>query len=322
MPSVVFANNKGGSGKTTLALSVAIAAADAGLDVLLVDLSRFGDASRAILGGHREGEKKLRSIPIDKTAAGVLQAIRGKRTWLQYLTWQPKPGPPTLASACEVGSSGIKVIAGTERLSTLNDFSEDDFKNAADQFRALITMHKGPIILDTDHDIARTWYGRLGLAVADEIVLPVSANESDAGRLFYQEDSLVTALQSLGAKCSAKIRRVIINGAINSSYDGSATIELKNGEGLKTQIDFGMSKASRDDAKCVLEHLGEHIPTDRLTKDAKVIGVPLLPSSVQNSLQKAKTLEDCFSDARLRELVENIAKDVLNFKKKNDDCKV
>lgn len=68
MKTIAFITQKGGTGKTTLAASLAVAAQEAGERVFLIDLDP--QASLSTWGNHREAE----APPVDKVAPGQLAA--------------------------------------------------------------------------------------------------------------------------------------------------------------------------------------------------------------------------------------------------------
>ncbi|WP_269148039.1 ParA family protein [Boudabousia liubingyangii] len=71
---MTFANQKGGVGKTTSAVNVAAALADAGLEVVLIDIDPQGNASTALGAEHHAGTPSIYEVLLDGTPlAEVLQ---------------------------------------------------------------------------------------------------------------------------------------------------------------------------------------------------------------------------------------------------------
>lgn len=101
-PVVVFANQKGGVGKTTLTVHAAWMAAEAGLKTLLIDMDGQGNASRTVLGKEAltaisEIREKNRKSGSEKP--GIEQALMSSDMViydLKDINIKAVPGPPGL----------------------------------------------------------------------------------------------------------------------------------------------------------------------------------------------------------------------------------
>ena len=81
---LTFANQKGGVGKTTSAVNVAVALAQGGLNVVLVDCDPQGNASTALGADHHEGTPSVYEVILhDTPLAQVLQQCPDvERLWV------------------------------------------------------------------------------------------------------------------------------------------------------------------------------------------------------------------------------------------------
>ena len=97
MRTIALISQKGGAGKTTLAIAVAVAASEAGLDSVLVDLDPQVSAGR--WGDLRDAETPVVTCAPAARLSSVLSAARGAGAALAVLDTAPHAADAALAAA-------------------------------------------------------------------------------------------------------------------------------------------------------------------------------------------------------------------------------
>ena len=285
MVAIALANNRGGAGKTTLVTVIAQRLAAKGKKVVVIDVSRFGDASRALLGGREDGERRLREVPAARTAGGLFLAARTRAVgWSAYMPWNWRAAPIAFDAVSERVNDNLRVCIGTPVLADLPEPDERIFNEIVTSIKAAIAASDAIVIFDTDHEVG-TWYGRVALAASDRIVVPISTSIADVVRLFYQRDALFAVLSDMG-DCAAKVTHTIINNVPVTSFKETGGFD-RGGE--RATLPFKVSAAAASDIVEVVGILDKNIPENVAKGKVKVMAFPTMPSSASNALQTGNT---------------------------------
>jgi chromosome partitioning protein len=162
MRRVLVWNQKGGTGKTTTAVSLAAALGEAGGRALLCDLDPSGDASDS-LGAHWE--------PDDKDAGGVPLAKWGGRGLLEVFTGQRELA--TLVEATQ--APGVDIIPASQFLIGLEQALAGELAPQTllrDAFASLPPLWD-VVIIDCPPSVSMISIN--ALAACSEVLVPVSA---------------------------------------------------------------------------------------------------------------------------------------------------
>ncbi len=262
--AVCFANSKGGVGKTFLVVHAARALAKRGdVDVLVIDLSRFGDASAALLGGEANGGRsKTSSMATPNTSAGMLEGLRGADGAMgvaaNFVRWVARtPSKVDLRSVGVRIDDNLRLLVGGEGLSALAD---DGWRSVADAVReAILTPTPSDakplfVVFDTDHEVGSA-HGGIGLAVADAVMLVGGLNHADWSRAFATADSLSGVTRAMRrAECPcADVRAVIVNRVRPSSWTPNETSLRSKDQHMSFQASAGDMSLAREAVQGMVE---------------------------------------------------------------------
>lgn len=148
---IAVANQKGGVGKTTSAINLAVALGELGASVLVVDLDSQCNATTGLGGDPDDAEV---------TTYELLHPQRARRVGVD-------------AAACETEHAGVRLVAGSEALAEIDQNGAGP--GGERLLAAALSRWDTPtdiVILDCPPNLGRLTV--IGLAAADSLLIPVS----------------------------------------------------------------------------------------------------------------------------------------------------
>lgn len=262
MTCFVFANPRGGSGKTVGAALFAMELTKMGRKVVVVDASRFGSLSHHLFGGFDQGVERIANTPpqnktshlLKPSSRGLFGGLFGGRAAGGDL------GEESPASEL------LRVFVGDDSLWPLRD---DDPRDMASRLRAALPAD-AVVIIDTDHEL-HTGYGRAMLHVADVVVVPTSSMLVDLTRL-KSRLGLVQILQE--ESLSNKRCSLLFNNLPATSFQ--SRLRLENG----AELPFTVAADVRQDIERILRELANPA--------LRVAALPQLSGKAQAALQRGE----------------------------------
>ena len=148
---VTVANQKGGVGKTTTAVNVAMALADAGLHILLIDMDAQGNASTALGVPHSAGTPSMYDVIVD----GVDLA--------EVIVPSPAQGMLEVAPATiDLSGAEIEVVGRMRREYLL-----------ADAIESFLSTHRDYDVIIVDCPPSLGMITLNALVCADQVLIPI-----------------------------------------------------------------------------------------------------------------------------------------------------
>jgi chromosome partitioning protein len=185
--TIAVANQKGGVGKTTTAVSLAAALAVAEQRVLLVDLDPQGNASSGVGRRLPEGEP------------GLYEALIGRHPVEELVRPTDLAGLSVVPSSMDLVGVEVELLEGERRESLLRQTLED---------------HKEPydfVILDCPPSLGLLTLN--GLAAADTVLIPVQCE-------YYAMEGLGQIMNTVRRVQRAWNRGLHLEGILLTMYDG------------------------------------------------------------------------------------------------------
>jgi chromosome partitioning protein len=214
-------NQKGGVGKTTTALNLAVCAAQAGQTVLLVDLDPQGNASSG-LGITRISEPSLYEALVDATLDGTepTRTAPGDATAIEPETGHTiapgiSPGPVTHLSV--IGAT--PELAGSE-VDLAGNARRDDLRRVLMPLREEYPL----IVIDTPPSLSLLTVN--ALVAADQLLIPVQCE-------YYALEGLGHLLRTLELIKRSLNPSLKVLGLVRTMYDGRLGLSSQVSRELK-----------------------------------------------------------------------------------------
>lgn len=180
-------NQKGGVGKTTTAVNLAAALAEAGKFVLLVDLDPQGNATSGL------------GIATDESTKGLYHALIGAEQLPKAVFNTKHDGLRVIPGTSDLAGANIELVSVERRENKLADLLLE-VRHAYDY-----------ILIDCPPSLGLLTIN--GLVAADQVLIPVQAE-------YYALEGLGQLLKTIGAVRESLKPNLGILGAVVTMYDG------------------------------------------------------------------------------------------------------
>ena len=203
---ITVANQKGGVGKTTSTVNRAAAIAQAGRDVLVVDLDPQGNASTALGAEHREG------------TPSIYEVLSGELSLLEVL--QPCPEIDRLWTApatIDLAGAEIELVAQVAR--------EYRLQRAINT--ALTERHFDYVILDCPPSLGLLTLN--GLVAAKEVLLPIQCE-------YYALEGLSQLLRTIDMVRTHLNPDLTVGAILLTMYDGRTRLASQVATEVRTHF--------------------------------------------------------------------------------------
>ena len=181
---IVFANQKGGVGKTTTAVNLGACIADAGKKTLLIDFDPQGNLSS--------------SLGLDKKAAGIYEVLSGRAEPQNVVQETPVPGLYAIASNINLTGASVELIDQDEKEYFLKK-NIDKIKGGFDY-----------ILIDSPPSLGILTLN--GLVAADYVIIPLQCE-------YFALEGLALLVQTIKSIQKELNKKLAIGGIVFTMYD-------------------------------------------------------------------------------------------------------
>lgn len=203
---ITVANQKGGVGKTTSTVNIAAAIAQAGREVLVIDLDPQGNASTALGAEHREG------------TPSIYEVLTGERSLNDVL--QPCPELPKLWTApatIDLAGAEIELVAQVAREYRLQRAIEAGLAQRSFDY----------VILDCPPSLGLLTLN--GLVAAKEVLLPIQCE-------YYALEGLSQLLRTIDMVRTHLNPPLTVGAILLTMYDGRTRLASQVASEVRTHF--------------------------------------------------------------------------------------
>jgi chromosome partitioning protein len=209
---ITVANQKGGVGKTTSAVNIAAAVAQAGYSVLVIDMDPQGNASTALGAVHHEGTPSVYEVLTGElTLADVVQAC------------PDVPGLSTAPATIDLAGAEIELVAQVAR--------EYRLTRAVDAYLAHYEQANGGeldfVFLDCPPSLGLLTLN--GLVAAREVLLPIQCE-------YYALEGLSQLLRTVDMVRTHLNPTLAVSAILLTMYDGRTRLASQVADEVRTHF--------------------------------------------------------------------------------------